>query len=102
MSAIEKLLAREEERALEDLRRALVGLGETVAVATNLRSTVRAHPLLSVVSAAAVGFVTSPVIVRSLRGLGSSRAAARLLSTLPPGVRRQLVALSMRAALGSP
>lgn len=102
MSAIDELLMREEARATEDLGRAIVGLGEALVTASDARSKVRAHPLLATASAALAGFVIAPSLVRVLRSAGSSNAAARVLSALPPGLRRQLVAVSLRAALGKP
>jgi hypothetical protein len=101
MSDIDSLLEREEARALGDLERSLVGFGETLVTATDLRSKVRAQPWLSVAGAALVGFFVSPLLVKSARRIGSSSTGARVLASLPPGLRRQLVAASLRAALGS-
>lgn len=102
MNAIDELLAREEARAIADLERSLVGLGETLITATNARGKVRARPLLAVASAALAGFVTAPMIIRTLRRAGASKTTSRLLSALPPSLRKQLVSVSLRSALGKP
>jgi hypothetical protein len=101
MSAIDKLLDREEERALGDLERSLVGIGETLVGASDLRNKVRARPWLAVAGAAVAGFFASPLLIKTARRVGSSNATARAMAALPPNLRRHLVITSLRSVLRS-
>ncbi len=101
MSAIDLLLEREEERAIADLERSLVGIGETLVSAADLRSKVCARPWLAVAGAAVGGFFASPLLIMTARRIGSSSTGARALAALPPNLRRQLVVASLRSVLRS-
>lgn len=101
-SAVEALLDRAEQDALNDLRRAAVGAGEVFVAASGVRARARAHPLLAATAAGALGFWLAPLLVNALRRSRASRAASLALGALPVAFRRQLLHAALRSVRATP
>jgi hypothetical protein len=82
------LLEREEERALAELKQALIAAGEDQPALEDMRALARRHPELTLAAGAALGVALAPLLGR----LGRTVLPA-LLSSMRSGGARSLFVL---------
>jgi hypothetical protein len=87
---LEQLLDREEALALQRISESVKRLGEGLCTATNLRGTIRRHPLLATGLGACLGFAGGPLLRRTLARALSATAKLPIRRGLPGAVLASL------------
>ena len=95
-----ELLDQEESLAMNKLAGSVERLGEDLCVAADLRAKIRSHPFLATGISACLGFIASPILLRTAKQAFVTSAVVRRSLSATPQTLPGLLVSSLRGIRG--